>query len=294
MIANFFNFPSSNDLMKRLLKYLALTFALTTVIDAIALSSLPDYPLISKHLLTIRAIIPALGTVLISLAYFGELVERLLHPSFNHEYLIHSILLPLALVGLGSLVTIMMNERISLPSITLSQFRLTKLPSDEFLSAVLTISSLIYGMTVNALFSLVEEIGWRGLMLEETIRFGFLRSSFITGIAWGTWRLPISFAYSKAFPMHSDALGVLTFLLNMLLISVPLAWLRLRSGSLYPVALFSGILWPLSNSFALFLRVEDELFGFPQGIPMLISTSIVTLCLLVMTRKSGKSKNSES
>ncbi|MDW8035426.1 MAG: CPBP family intramembrane glutamic endopeptidase [Candidatus Korarchaeum sp.] len=274
--------------MRRILKYLLLTFAITAFLDAAALSVMSHYPLAAKLLLALRTAVPALGTALISLAYFGELSERLLHPSFAHRYLIHSITLPVVIVLIASLVTILVNERVSLPSVSFSELKFSDLPRDELVSLMLMVSGFLSGMTINALASLVEEIGWRGLMLEETIRYGFIKSSLITGIAWGTWRLPMGFVYTKVYPKHVDALGLLTFLSLMLAISLILTWLRVRSRSLYPVALFSGILWSLSNSFAFFLRVEDEILGFPYGLPQLLSSMLVLASLIGGGRISSK------
>ncbi|MEM2603645.1 MAG: CPBP family intramembrane glutamic endopeptidase [Candidatus Korarchaeum sp.] len=273
--------------MERLLRYLLLTFSITAVLDLAALSSMGYYPPVARLLLALRIAAPALGVAIISLAYFGELSERLLHPSFAHRYLIHSIILPIVIVSLGSLITVLINERISLPSVSLSQLSLSELPSDELVSLMLMVSGFLSGITINALASLIEEIGWRGFMLEETMRYGFLRSSLVVGLVWGVWRLPIGFLYTKVYPKHSDALGLLAFLSLTLVISPILAWLRVRSRSLYPVALFSGVLWSLSNSFAFFLRVEDEILGFPYGLPLLSSLFVVMLPLLKLGERGA-------
>lgn len=271
--------------MRRLPRYLLLTFAMTALLDAVALSSMAYYPVAAKLLLSLRTAVPALGTALVSFAYFGELSERLLRPSFAYRYLIYAIFLPVAAVLLGSAITALINRRVSLPSVSLSQLNLSELPSDELMSLMLMASGFLFGMTVNALASLLEEIGWRGFMLEETMRYGFLRSSLTVGVAWGVWHLPTGFAYARVYPRHSDALGLIVFLSLMLVTSPLLAWLRLMSKSLYPVALFSGILRSLSNSFAFFLRVEDEILGFPYGLPLIPSLLLVTMAAL----KSGRS-----
>jgi len=278
----FLTFPVPGCWMRRLLRYLLLTFAITALLDLAALGSMRYYPLAAKLLLSLRMAAPALGTVLISLAYLGELSERLLHPYFAHRYLIHSIVLPPTIILLGSVITLAINKRISLPSVSLSELNLSGLPSDELMSIMLMVSGFLSGVSINALASLVEEIGWRGFMFEETIRYGFIRSSLMTGLAWGVWRLPLGFAYSRAYPKHPDALGALAFLSMMLVMSVMLGWLRMRSRSLYPVALFSGIFWSLSNSFSLFLRTDDEILGLPYGIPVISSFLVVLLALLAI------------
>ena len=53
------------------------------------------------------------------------------------------------------------------------------------------VQSVIAGFTVNLPFTFGEELGWRGLLLRETQKSGFLRSNLFIGVVWdyGTHRL---------------------------------------------------------------------------------------------------------
>ena len=68
-----------------------------------------------------------------------------------------------------------------------------------------------------------EELGWRGFLYPRLAeRHGPLRAALLTGAAWALWHVPTGL---------SDRLSVtLAYLLGIVAISVPIAWLMERSG----------------------------------------------------------------
>jgi uncharacterized protein len=94
------------------------------------------------------------------------------------------------------------------------------------------------GMALSMAFALGEEIGWRGFLTPQlTARFGFKAGALLTGAIWTAWHLPLVFFadYNSAGPSW---FGVTCFAALMLGMSVIMAWLRLRSGSLWTAAVF--------------------------------------------------------
>lgn len=53
------------------------------------------------------------------------------------------------------------------------------------------VQSVIAGFTVNLPFTFGEELGWRGLLLSETQKSGFLKSNLFIGVVWGLWHAPV-------------------------------------------------------------------------------------------------------
>lgn len=93
------------------------------------------------------------------------------------------------------------------------------------------------GVLAGALGGLGEEIGWRGLLVPELARLTtFTRTALISGVIWAVWHWPfVLFAgYNSGAPL---GFTLSVFTLNVLLGSFALAWLRLRSGSLWPAVL---------------------------------------------------------
>ncbi|MGH7521134.1 MAG: lysostaphin resistance A-like protein [Gemmatimonadales bacterium] len=74
-----------------------------------------------------------------------------------------------------------------------------------------------------------EEIGWRGYALPRlTQRFGLGAAAILLGIIWAAWHLPLFFVAAtdttgQSFPVYA---------LSVTAISVAIAWLYARTGSL--------------------------------------------------------------
>jgi membrane protease YdiL (CAAX protease family) len=93
------------------------------------------------------------------------------------------------------------------------------------------------GLALNLAFALGEELGWRGFLVPKLAeRLSFAGTAAVSGIIWASWHMPlIIFAdYNGGTPtMYSIA----CFAVMVVGISFPIAWLRLRSGSVWPAAL---------------------------------------------------------
>ncbi|HEX9084733.1 MAG TPA: CPBP family intramembrane glutamic endopeptidase [Gemmatimonadaceae bacterium] len=97
---------------------------------------------------------------------------------------------------------------------------------------------VVAGTLQNLLSTTGEELGWRGFLvptLARTMSFG--RTAFLSGIIWAAWHVPIIVGadYNAGTPMWY---AIPCFALMVVSISFPLAWLRLRTGSVWPAAIF--------------------------------------------------------
>ena len=93
------------------------------------------------------------------------------------------------------------------------------------------------GLALNLAFALGEELGWRGFLVPKLAeRLTFTRTAVVSGIIWASWHMPlIIFAdYNGGTP---TLYSIACFAVMVVGISFPLAWLRLRSGSVWPAAL---------------------------------------------------------
>jgi membrane protease YdiL (CAAX protease family) len=103
--------------------------------------------------------------------------------------------------------------------------------------AVLLIKMLILGTLLSALSAAGEEIGWRGYMLTRLIDSGVKKPVLVSGIVWGLWHVPLILGGKYASgPLPLVSAGI--FLLDVVAAGYLAAWLRLRSGSVWPAIVF--------------------------------------------------------
>lgn len=96
---------------------------------------------------------------------------------------------------------------------------------------------LVVGTLQSLLSATGEELGWRGFLvptLARTMSFG--RLSLLSGAIWAVWHMPlIIFAdYNGGTPTWYS---VTCFAVMVVALGFPFAWLRLRSGSVWPAAI---------------------------------------------------------
>lgn len=96
------------------------------------------------------------------------------------------------------------------------------------------------GFIVACIFALGEEIGWRGLLVPELAKVTtFTKTALVTGIIWAVWHYPaIIFAdYHSEAPLWFD---LSTITISVFGMSIFVAWLRLKTGSIWPAVLWHG------------------------------------------------------
>ena len=113
----------------------------------------------------------------------------------------------------------------------------------ESAAALLTVQAMqviLIGICSNVVSATGEELGWRGLLVPELGRItGFTQIALISAFIWGCWHLPIMVlgSYHGSGPLWYS---VLMLFLSLFGGSTIFAWIRLRSGSVWPAALLHG------------------------------------------------------
>jgi len=96
--------------------------------------------------------------------------------------------------------------------------------------------ALTLGIAINMIFTFGEEFGWRGYLLVRLAPLGGGWAAILTGVIWGLWHAPLIITTSMNYPGH-PWLGALSMVLVTTAFGVILAWLRFRSGSVWPPTL---------------------------------------------------------
>lgn len=130
--------------------------------------------------------------------------------------------------------------------------------------------------------ALGEEIGWRGFLVPELAKVvGFPAVGIISGLMWAVYHYPVLlFADYNAATPPWYALSCFTVM--VVADSFILAWLTLRSGSLWPAAIFHGshnlfiqsIFTPLTRETGPTKYIIDE-FGIGLVVTITIGAIVV-------------------
>ena len=156
------------------------------------------------------------------------------------------------------------------------------------LFVILTATLGLVGKTSRALG---EEIGWRGFLVPELNKVvGFTGVSVISGLMWAAYHFPVLlFAdYNKGAPAWYS---LICFTFMVVANSFILAWLTLRSKSLWPAAIFHGshnlfiqsIFTPLTRDTGPTKYVIDE-FGIGLVITVTIA-AVLAWCSFVRVER---------
>lgn len=145
------------------------------------------------------------------------------------------------------------------------------------LPAQVTINTLLV-----SIFAAGEEIGWRGFLWSEWRHHGFWRASTAIGVLWAIWHAPLILA-GYNYPGHPGA-GMLLFVGVCVLEGNVLAFLRERTGSVWPAAIFHGA-WNCASVLAVAgLSGPDPLVQGSIGLAGLPALLLANLGVLMATR----------
>jgi membrane protease YdiL (CAAX protease family) len=147
------------------------------------------------------------------------------------------------------------------------------------LFVLLTATLGLVGKTSRALG---EEIGWRGFLVPELNKVvGFTGVGLISGLMWAIYHVPVLlFAdYNNGAPAWYS---LTCFTIMVVADSFIMAWLTLRSNSLWPAAIFHGshnlfiqsIFTPLTRDTGLTKYIIDEF-----GVGLVVTIAIAALVI---------------
>ena len=98
------------------------------------------------------------------------------------------------------------------------------------------INVVIAAWVINLLPALGEEIGWRGWLTPQLLPLGVIPTIAITGVIWGLWHTPlILLGHNYPHLPGWQAVGFMVVFCTLL--GGILAWLSIRSRSVWPAAL---------------------------------------------------------
>jgi membrane protease YdiL (CAAX protease family) len=160
------------------------------------------------------------------------------------------------------------------------------IPSIPVLFAVIIAGAVVAGATVNLLFSLGEEIGWRGLMFNRLAHLPLHQRVISTGIVWGFWHAPL-ILMGHNYPAHPVS-GVFMMVLFCVVLSYPMDWLRSNSNSVLAPAAFHGMINASAAGLMLFVNPGHEFIGSVVGLAGMLAMLSVYFVQQLISRPAGR------
>jgi membrane protease YdiL (CAAX protease family) len=172
------------------------------------------------------------------------------------RYQVASVLLPLALglVGFG-LVWLTVGGFYDSSFIAEAQSGIAEtfgldVSSPYVVMLILLLASGTVGLLLPGFFAFGEELGWRGFLVPELYKHAnFTKTALISGLIWSVFHYPL------VIGLEADELGVNTVYLLIAAtvggigLSTIMAWLRLKSGSVWTAVFFHAALNSYNQGF---------------------------------------------
>jgi len=138
------------------------------------------------------------------------------------------------------------------------------IPQPIILIGIALLLGFVSGCTINLLFTLGEEIGWRGFLYKQWQHLSFHLRVIVTGVIWGLWHAPLILLGHNYDNYPFIGIGMMVLLCISL--SYPMEWIRQQSKSVLGPAIFHGSINAVAGLSILFCKDGNELIGSIPGL----------------------------
>jgi uncharacterized protein len=150
-----------------------------------------------------------------------------------------------------------------------------------------TMSFTYYFLGMQVIFSLGEELGWRGYLLNKLKKKipSFYFRAFFVGFVWGGWHIP----YYIQLGLTPLQMGI--FLLNVILISVVFTWLFEKRQSVLPTVVAHATHNILFNAILPIITLKQsapDIFFGESGVLATIAYVLAILIFIVVGKQRNK------
>jgi hypothetical protein len=145
------------------------------------------------------------------------------------------------------------------------------------------VQGIIGGSTINVPFMFGEEFGWRGLLLTETKRLGFLKANAFIGLVWGAWHSPI-ILMGHNYP-HHPYIGVIMMIVFTVSTAPIFAYVRIKTRSILGACMLHGMVNATGALYVLYVANWNELYSWLAGWAGIISAIVITISIFLFDKK---------
>jgi membrane protease YdiL (CAAX protease family) len=148
------------------------------------------------------------------------------------------------------------------------------------------VQAIVFAPLVNGWATLGEEFGWRAYLLPKLMPLGGRKAMVLLGLIWGVWHWPVIFMgyeYGSSYP-GAPWLGPLVFLWFTFTLGTFLAWLTLKSGSVWPAVIGHASINGIATIGLYVSRGQPNPILGPAAVGVLASLPFAALALWLLWR----------
>jgi uncharacterized protein len=144
-------------------------------------------------------------------------------------------------------------------------------------------NGFIAGITINTVFALGEEIGWRGFLHKELGHLGVWKSGLLIGLIWGFWHAPLVIQ-GYNFPQN-PFIGVFMMTIACAPLGMIMSYFVQRSGTVMSAGFFHGVFNAVAGLTLAILDDVTDILHNPFGVTAIITYSAFALLLYGIERR---------
>lgn len=224
---------------------------------------------------------PFIGVILVNLFF-----EKKIHWNYinfkSMSFSLLAVLIPLFVFVLSILISLVVEKdsSLSLGFEGLTKLGLQKVEEKNILFLIkLVVKAVLLGATINAFFSLFEEIAWRGWLYEKLKRCfpDGIKAELIIGVIWGCWHIPL-IAAGLNYPGY-PVIGGIIMIVWCISVTPIMCFLKDKTNSVLPSAIMHGVINGLAGISLGLIDGGNSISTGMMGIPGLLSFIFIDILL---------------
>lgn len=187
--------------------------------------------------------------------------------------------------GFYSFEKLFLNQKMQEIMMKMGATKSPEIPISPAALLIISISfSAVLGGIINGLFTLGEELGWRGFLFNEMRFLGFIKSNLIIGTIWGFWHAPI-ILQGHNYPEHPVA-GVFMMVVFCISLAFLMSYARIKTKTVIAPALLHGMVNAGAGGVMLLCYNYNDLIGNIAGLAGAIAISILAILIMIFDKKT--------
>lgn len=307
--------------MKRIIIYLAVTFAITCALEIFIVvplatgtamgGALAAPPVAVQLIIGSMMFVPAIGVLITRLVTKEGFKNAMIKPvDFRHTFKYYLIAWfgPAALTIAGAAVYFLifpgdfdptMSAAMALLQSSTASQGGAELPADV-MQIILWVQigvGIVLSPVLNCLTCFGEEWGWRGYLVPKVNeRLSFVPTVLVTGVIWGLWHAPLTVIghnYGVGYPGW-PFLGIFAMCIFCIVIGTLFSYLSLKAKSCLPAVIGHGAVNGFVGAAALFSLSGGNPFIGPMPIGILGGIGFIVaaiVCCALMRREEKRASS---